>query len=147
MERKIRVLVAKAGLDGHQAGIRLVAQTFRDAGMEVIYLGHYNTVDQIVQAALEEQVDVVGLSSLCGAHMEVVPKVIAKLRAAGLTDVVVIVGGVIPNKDVPVLIAAGVAQVFKGGTRLEDITAFVTAAVRDKRSASGSTAATVTEGN
>lgn len=147
MERKIRVLVAKAGLDGHQAGIRLVAQTFRDAGMEVIYLGHYNTVDQIVQAALEEQVDVVGLSSLCGAHLEVVPKVISKLRQVGLADVVVIVGGVIPNKDVPVLMTAGVAQVFKGGTPLDDITTFVTGAVRNKRSASGVAAATATEGN
>ena len=136
MERRIRVLVAKAGLDGHQAGIRLVAQTLRDAGMEVIYLGHYNTVEQIVQAALEEQVDVVGLSSLCGAHMDVVPKVTAKLREAGLGEVLVIVGGVIPNKDIPALTAAGVTRVFKGGTPLEQISTFVTAAVRQKHAAS-----------
>lgn len=135
MERKIRVLVAKAGLDGHQAGIRLVAQTLRDAGMEVIYLGHYNSVDQIVQAAVEEQVDVVGLSSLCGAHKEVVPKVAEKLREAGLGDVSVIVGGVIPNKDIPMLTAAGVSAVFKGGTPLDDISAFIREAARKRHSA------------
>lgn len=132
MERKARVLIAKAGLDGHQAGIRLIAQTLRDAGMEVIYLGHYNSVDQIVQAAVEEQVDVVGLSSLCGAHKEVVPKVATKLREAGLADVSVIVGGVIPNKDIPLLETAGVARVFKGGTPLEEISTFVREAARKR---------------
>ena len=136
MERKIRVLVAKAGLDGHQAGIRLVAQTMRDAGMEVIYLGHYNTIDQIVQAAVEEQVDVVGLSSLCGAHMTVVPKVATKLREAGLTDVVLIVGGLLPNKDVPGLIAAGVSRVFKGGTPLDHITTYIADEVGRRHAAS-----------
>jgi len=132
MERKARVLVAKAGLDGHQAGIRLIAQTLRDAGMEVIYLGHYNSIDQIVQAAVEEQVDVVGLSSLCGAHKEVVPKVAAKLREAGLSDVSLIVGGVIPNKDIPMLTEAGVARVFKGGSSLEEISSFVREAARQR---------------
>lgn len=136
MERKIRVLVAKAGLDGHQAGIRLVAQTLRDAGMEVIYLGHYNSIDQIVQAAVEEQVDVVGLSSLCGAHRELVPKIAAKLRDAGLTDVSLILGGVIPNKDIPLLMQAGVAAVFKGGTPLDEICTFIREAARKRHAAS-----------
>ncbi|MFO1294677.1 MAG: cobalamin B12-binding domain-containing protein [Rubrivivax sp.] len=135
MQRKARVLVAKAGLDGHQAGIRLVAQTLRDAGMEVIYLGHYNSVEQIVQAAVEEQVDVVGLSSLCGAHKEVVPKVAARLREAGLADVSLIVGGVIPNKDIPLLAEAGVARVFKGGTPLDEISSFVREAAQRRHAA------------
>jgi len=139
MERKARVLIAKAGLDGHQAGIRLIAQTLRDAGMEVIYLGHYNSVDQIVQAAVEEQVDVVGLSSLCGAHKEVVPKVAAKLREAGLNDVALIVGGVIPNKDIPMLTEAGVSRVFKGGSPLEEISSFVREAARQRHAASAQT--------
>lgn len=134
MERKIRVLVAKAGLDGHQAGIRVVAQALRDAGMEVVYLGLYNTVEQIVQAAIEEQVDVVGLSSLCGAHMEVIPKVTAQLREKGM-DAVIIAGGVIPDKDIAPLKAAGVTQVFKGGTPLSEITSFISAAAREKYAA------------
>lgn len=140
MERKARVLVAKAGLDGHQAGIRLIAQTLRDAGMEVIYLGHYNSVDQIVLAAVEEQVDVVGLSSLCGAHKEVVPKVAAKLREAGLADVSVVVGGVIPNKDIPLLTEAGVARVFKGGTALDEISGFIREAARRRHEVTAQTA-------
>ena len=137
MERKARVLLAKAGLDGHQAGIRLVAQTLRDAGMEVIYLGHYNCVEQIVQAAVEEHVDVVGLSSLCGAHKEVVPKVVSGLRHAGLADVPLVVGGVIPNKDIPLLTEVGVARVFKGGTPLDEISSFVREAARQRHAALG----------
>ena len=133
VDRKIRVLVAKAGLDGHQAGIRLVAQALRDAWMEVVYLGLYNTVEQIVQTAVEEQVDVVGLSSLCGAHMEVIPKVAMQLREKGLGDVLLIVGGVIPNKDLPALTAAGVARVFKGGTRLDEISTYISNTIRERR--------------
>ncbi|MDA8382150.1 MAG: cobalamin B12-binding domain-containing protein [Betaproteobacteria bacterium] len=135
MDRKIRVLIAKVGLDGHQAGIRLVAQAIRDAGMEVVYLGLYNTVEQIVQAALEEQVDVVGLSSLCGAHMEVIPKVAQQLREKGMGGALLIAGGVIPNKDLPALQACGVAEVFKGGTPLADITSYISRTVREKRAA------------
>jgi len=127
--RPIRVLVAKAGLAGHQAGIRLVAHAMRDAGMEVVYLGLYNTVEQIVQAAVQEQVDVVGLSSLCGAHLNVIPRVAAQLRENGMEDVLLIAGGVIPNKDVPVLEAAGVARVFKSGSSLAEMTAYIRDAI------------------
>ena len=133
MTRRIRVLIAKAGLDGHQAGIRLVAQAMRDAGMEVVYLGLYNTIEQIVQAALEEQVDVVGLSSLCGAHMEVIPKVAQQLREKGMGEALLIAGGVIPNKDMAALTACGVARVFKGGTPLAEITYYIVEKVEQKR--------------
>jgi methylmalonyl-CoA mutase, C-terminal domain len=134
----IRVLVAKAGLDGHQAGIRLVAHALRDAGMEVVYLGLYNSVEQIVHAAIQEQVDVVGLSSLCGAHLNVIPKVAAQLRENGLDDVLLIAGGVIPNRDVPALLAAGVARVFKSGTSLDEMTTFIADTVSARRTGSES---------
>lgn len=125
MNSKIRVLLAKAGLDGHQAGIRLVAQALRDAGVEVVYLGLYSSVEQIVRAAVEEQVDVVGLSSLSGAHMETVPQIATALRNAGLEDTLIIVGGVIPKRDVPALLKAGVARVFQSGAPLDEITTYV----------------------
>lgn len=125
MERHVRVLMVKAGLDGHQAGIRLVAQALRDAGVEVVYLGLYNSVEQIVQTAIEEQVDVVGVSSLSGAHMEAVPRIVLALRDMGLAHVAVIVGGVIPNRDVPALLDAGVARVFQSGSKLSDIASYV----------------------
>jgi methylmalonyl-CoA mutase C-terminal domain/subunit len=134
----IRVLVAKAGLDGHQAGIRLVAHALRDAGMEVVYLGLYNSVEQIVHAAIQEQVDVVGLSSLCGAHLNVIPRVAAQLRENGLDDVLLIAGGVIPNKDVPALLTAGVARVFKSGTSLDEMTTFIADTVNARRTGSES---------
>jgi len=135
MDRKIRVLIAKVGLDGHQAGIRLVAQAIRDAGMEVVYLGLYNTVEQIVQAALQEQVDVVGLSSLCGAHMDVIPNVAQQLRDKGMGDALLIAGGVLPDRDLPALYECGVAAVFKGGSPLADITSYITKTIREKRAA------------
>lgn len=129
MSRKIRCLVAKAGLDGHQAGIRLIAKTLQDAGMEVVYLGLYNTVEQIVAVAEQEAVDVVGISSLSGAHRTVLPRLVSMLREKGLDGVLVIAGGVIPANDVPFLEEAGVARVFKSGSSLDEIVEYVRGAV------------------
>lgn len=115
-ERKIRVLIAKPGLDGHDRGAKIIAQALRDAGMEVIYTGLRQSPEMIAEAALQEDVDVVGLSILSGAHLALVPKVIELLRANGQEDVRVFVGGIIPEEDVPVLKAAGVTEVYGPGT-------------------------------
>jgi methylmalonyl-CoA mutase C-terminal domain/subunit len=115
-EKRIRVLVAKPGLDGHDRGAKVVARALRDAGMEVIYTGLRQTPEMIVEAALQEDVDVVGLSVLSGAHMTWVPKVTALLKERGAEDILVVVGGIIPGEDVPALEAAGVAGVFGPGT-------------------------------
>jgi methylmalonyl-CoA mutase C-terminal domain/subunit len=125
---RIRVLVAKPGLDGHDRGAKVVARGLRDAGMEVIYTGLHQTPAQIVRAALEEDVRVVGLSILSGAHMRLVPEVLDGLRAAGLSDVRVMVGGIIPDDDAAALVASGVAAVFPPGTPIEQIVAFVRSA-------------------
>jgi len=114
--RKIRVLVAKPGLDGHDRGAKVVARAFRDAGFEVIYTGLRQTPDQIAEAALQEDVDVVALSILSGAHNTLLPKTVAALRERGLDDVLVVAGGVIPAADIPGLKAAGIAEVFTPGT-------------------------------
>lgn len=125
MSRKpIRVLIAKPGLDGHDRGAKVVALALRDAGFEVIYTGLHQTVDQIVEAALQEDVDVVGLSILSGAHLPLTERIIARLREEGLEDVQVIVGGNIPERDVEPLKALGVAGVFPTGSRFEDIIEF-----------------------
>jgi methylmalonyl-CoA mutase C-terminal domain/subunit len=124
-ERKIRVLVAKPGLDGHDRGAKVVARALRDAGMEVIYTGIRQTPEMIAEAALQEDVDVVGLSILSGAHMVLCPRVIELLRAEGLDDVVVLVGGIIPDEDVPILQKAGVEGVFGPGTSTQDIIEFI----------------------
>lgn len=116
MDRKIRVIVAKPGLDGHDRGAKVVARAFRDAGFEVIYTGLRLTPEQIAEAALQEDVDVVALSSLSGAHATLFPKVVAALQARGMADVLVLGGGVIPDEDIPGLKAAGVAAVFTPGT-------------------------------
>jgi methylmalonyl-CoA mutase C-terminal domain/subunit len=120
-QKPIRVLIAKPGLDGHDRGAKVVALALRDAGFEVIYTGLHQTVDQIVAAALQEDVDVVGLSVLSGAHLPLTERLMARLRAAGLEDVRVVVGGNIPARDVEPLKALGVAQVFPTGSRFEDI--------------------------
>jgi methylmalonyl-CoA mutase C-terminal domain/subunit len=111
-ERRIRVLVGKAGLDGHDRGVKVVARILRDAGMEVIYTGVHRTPEQIVSAAVQEDVDVVGISLLSGAHLTLMPRILALLRAAGAADIAVVVGGVIPDEDVAPLREMGVAEVF-----------------------------------
>lgn len=128
-ERKIRVLVAKPGLDGHDRGAKVIARALRDAGMEVVYTGLRQTPAMIAEAALQEDVDVVGLSILSGAHMTLVPKVIEALRKQNLSDVKVFVGGIIPDDDVPVLKEQGVAEVFGPGASTEVIAARIRAAV------------------
>ncbi len=116
MSRTIRVLVAKPGLDGHDRGAKLIARAFRDAGMEVIYTGLRQTPEQIVATAVQEDVDVVGLSILSGAHNHLLPKVVTLLKEQGVDDVLIIGGGVIPEEDIPGLKAAGVDEVFTPGT-------------------------------
>jgi methylmalonyl-CoA mutase C-terminal domain/subunit len=127
MSSKIRVLVAKPGLDGHDRGAKVVVRGLRDAGMEVIYLGLRVTPEQIVQAAIQEDVDVVGLSCLSGAHMSLFPATVDILRKKGLKDMVVIVGGIIPEKDIPQLKEAGIAEVFGPGTSIDKIAKFIEA--------------------
>ena len=123
--RKIRILVAKPGLDGHDRGAKVIARALRDAGMEVIYTGLRQTPQMIAEAALQEDVDVVGLSILSGAHMALIPRTVQLLKENGQDDVVVIAGGIIPDDDVPTLEAAGVRGVFGPGTRTQDIIEFV----------------------
>ena len=119
--RRVRVLVAKAGLDGHDRGAKVIARALRDAGMEVIYAGLRQTPEMIATAALQEDVDVVGLSILSAAHNTIVPRVCRLLQQMGLRDVLVIVGGIIPERDIPYLKDHGVAAVFRPGTPLESI--------------------------
>lgn len=115
-ERKIRVLIAKPGLDGHDRGAKVIARALRDAGMEVIYTGLRQTPEMIAEAALQEDVDAVGLSILSGAHMALVPRVLELLRANGQTEVGLFVGGIIPESDIPALLAMGVKAVYGPGT-------------------------------
>jgi methylmalonyl-CoA mutase, C-terminal domain len=124
-ERKIRVLVAKPGLDGHDRGAKLVARALRDAGMEVIYTGLRQTPEMIAETALQEDVEVVGLSILSGAHMTLAPKIMAQLKAKQLDDVLVIIGGIIPAEDVESLRQLGVHGVFGPGTSTQDIIDFI----------------------
>lgn len=128
-ERKIRILVAKPGLDGHDRGAKVVARMLRDAGFEVIYTGIRQTPQMIAEAALQEDVDVVGLSILSGAHMTLCPKVVELLRAQGQEHVLVVVGGIIPDEDVEKLKAAGIDGVFGPGTSSEEYVNFITSHV------------------
>ena len=132
----IRVVLAKIGLDGHDRGIQVVARALRDAGMEVIYTGLWQTPDAVVRAVEEEDADVLGISILSGAHLTQVPQLIGKLREKNLQDVQVIVGGIIPEDDIPTLEAEGVAKIFTPGAGLSDIAEFVSNAVEQVRSAS-----------
>ena len=124
-EAKIRVLVAKPGLDGHDRGALVVAKALRDAGMEVIYTGLRQTPQQIVATAIQEDVDVVGLSSLSGAHMHLFPEIVRLLKEQGADDILVVGGGVIPEDDIPALKEAGVAEVFTPGSPLADMAEFI----------------------
>jgi methylmalonyl-CoA mutase C-terminal domain/subunit len=130
MERKIRVLVAKPGLDGHDRGAKVVARALRDAGMEVIYTGLQQTPEMIVEAALQEDVDVVGLSILSGAHMTLLPRVTELLRQRGADDILVIAGGIIPDEDIEPLRQAGIAAIYGPGTSTREIIEFIRAHVR-----------------
>ena len=125
MTKKIRVLVAKLGLDAHTIGITVLAQAMRDAGMEVIYSGLRQTPEMVVQTAIQEDVDVVGLSSLSGAHMKHFPRVVDLLRDKGAGDKLVIGGGVIPDDDVVALKQCGVAEIFTMGTQTGDVTRYI----------------------
>jgi methylmalonyl-CoA mutase, C-terminal domain len=125
MEGPIRVLVAKPGLDGHDRGAKVIARALRDAGMEVIYTGLRQTPEMIVNAALQEDVQVIGLSILSGAHMAIVPRVMELLAEKDMKDVLVVVGGIIPGEDAAVLKKAGVAAVFQPGASLDTIVEFI----------------------
>lgn len=128
-EKKIRVLVAKPGLDGHDRGAKVIARTLRDAGMEVIYTGLRQTPEQIINAALQEDVDAIGLSILSGAHMHLFPRIMELRREKKLEDVVVFAGGIIPDHDIARLKEMGIAEIFPPGSSLEEIVTFVKAQV------------------
>ena len=120
MEKKIRILVAKPGLDGHDRGAKVVAQALRDAGMEVIYTGLHQTIDQIVHTAIQEGVDVIGLSIMSGAHLPICEKLVKKMKEEKIEDILLVVGGVIPKRDISLLQKMGIEGVFPGGTPFEE---------------------------
>ena len=130
--RKIRVVIAKPGLDGHDRGAKVIARALRDAGMEVIYTGLRQTPEQVATAALQEDADVVGLSILSGAHNHIVPRLMDLLRQKGMDDVLVLIGGIIPDVDIPTMKALGVKGVFLPGTAMQDIVNFINENVRDR---------------
>ena len=129
-DRRIRVLVAKPGLDGHDRGAKIVARALRDAGMEVIYTGLRQTPEQIVTAALQEDVDAIGISILSGAHNTILPRISELVRAQGLDDVLLVVGGIIPDEDIPGLKQAGVSDVFQPGATTLEIVDYIRTHVR-----------------
>ncbi len=131
-ERKIRMLIAKPGLDGHDRGAKVIARAFRDAGMEVIYSGLRQTPEMIVNTAIQEDVDVIGLSCLSGAHMHLFPRVMELLRARAAEDILVFGGGTIPDEDIPKLKACGIAEIFTPGASTQDAVAFVRERVKQK---------------
>jgi methylmalonyl-CoA mutase C-terminal domain/subunit len=124
-EKKIRVLIAKPGLDGHDRGAKIVARALRDAGMEVIYSGLRQTPEMIAATAVQEDVDVIGLSILSGAHNTLCPRLLALLAEKGMTDVTVLIGGIIPEADITALKKAGIAEIFLPGTSTQDIVKFI----------------------
>ena len=130
MNQRIRVVVAKPGLDGHDRGAKVIARALRDAGMEVIYTGLRQTPEQIVTAALQEDADVIGLSILSGAHNHIAPRLMDLLKTKGLDDVLVVIGGIIPDLDIPKLKAIGVKGIFLPGTPMQEIVDFINANAR-----------------
>jgi methylmalonyl-CoA mutase, C-terminal domain len=132
MDDRIRVIVAKPGLDGHDRGAKVIARAFRDAGFEVIYTGLRQTPEQVVNAALQEDADVIGLSVLSGAHMTLCPRIMELMKKEGLDDVLVLVGGIIPDQDISKLKEIGIAEIFQPGASTEDIVAYVRNNVRKK---------------
>jgi methylmalonyl-CoA mutase C-terminal domain/subunit len=130
MATKIRVVIAKPGLDGHDRGAKIIARALRDAGMEVIYTGLHQTPEQIVETAIQEDADAVGISILSGAHMTLVPRILEGLRENGIDDVLVVVGGTIPREDVESLKEQGVAEIFTPGAPVSEIVDFLRANVR-----------------
>ena len=129
---RIRVVIAKPGLDGHDRGAKVIARALRDAGMEVIYTGLRQTPEQIVGAALQEDADVIGLSILSGAHMHICPRLMELLREQEMTDVLVVVGGIIPDVDIPRLNEIGITGIFLPGTPMDDIVQFITHRARPR---------------
>jgi methylmalonyl-CoA mutase C-terminal domain/subunit len=132
---KIRVVIAKPGLDGHDRGAKVIARALRDAGMEVIYTGLRQTPEQIVGAALQEDADVIGMSILSGAHMHICPRVVELLKEKGLEDVLVVVGGIIPDVDIPKLQQMGIKGIFLPGSPMQQIIDFINANVRPRAEA------------
>src|SRR5437764_10345872 len=130
--RKLRVVIAKPGLDGHDRGAKVIARALRDAGMEVIYMGLRQTPEQIVAAALQEDADVIGLSILSGAHNHIAPRLMALLKEKALDDVLVVIGGIIPDVDIPALKKMGVKGIFLPGTPMREIVDFINANVRSR---------------
>ena len=131
-ESKIRVLVAKPGLDGHDRGAKVIARALRDAGMEVIYTGLRQTPEMIVEAALQEDVDVIGLSILSGAHMALTPRILDLMKANGIDDVKLVLGGIVPDEDIPALQAMGVSGIFGPGATTEKIVAYIREVARNR---------------
>lgn len=138
MKRPYRVVVAKPGLDGHDRGAKVIARALRDAGFEVVYTGLHQTPEQVVQAVIQEDADAIGLSLLSGAHLTLVPKIVELLNTAGREDVLVIVGGIIPEGDIPLLEKAGVAKVFTPGSPLPEIGQWLGGALDKREEASAS---------
>ena len=136
MADRIRVLVAKPGLDGHDRGAKIIARAFRDAGFEVIYTGLRQTPEQVVTAALQEDVDVVGLSVLSGAHMSLCPRIMELMKKERLDDVIVVIGGIIPDQDIPKLKALGISEVFQPGASTEDIIDYIRRNIGQRRPSS-----------
>lgn len=132
MEKRIRILVAKPGLDGHDRGAKVVAQALRDAGMEVIYTGLHQTIDQIIHAAIQEDVDVIGLSIMSGAHLPICEKLMKKMKEKKIEDILVVVGGVIPKRDIPKLKEIGVKGIFPGGTPFDESIRWIKENVRPR---------------